>query len=280
MAYNSQYTGAQIDAGVAGGLNAVPASRTVNGKALSADITLSADDVGAADASHTHTAAEVGAAAPDHTHTASEVGAVPAGRTVNGKALSADIALTAGDVGAAGSSHTHTASEVGAVPTGRTVNGKALSADITLSASDVGAAAANHTHSSSGSARFASGRYRGTGTAGIDNKVTLTFSFAPSILIIAREGATIRAGTRGCHFDSASIAGVDFGQEYIILVKGATEAALRTFLEFPSNGSYQIINYSLGRTTTFYSTGDAGSRPVASGQYNASGSYYNYFAIG
>lgn len=34
---------------------------------------------------------------------------------------------------------TYTASEVGAVPTTRTVNGKALSADITLSASDVGA---------------------------------------------------------------------------------------------------------------------------------------------
>ena len=34
------------------------------------------------------------------------------------------------------------------VPTSRTVNGKALSADITLSASDVGAAASSHTHSS------------------------------------------------------------------------------------------------------------------------------------
>ena len=33
-----------------------------------------------------------------------------------------------------------TASDVGAVPTSRTVNGKALSANITLSASDVGAA--------------------------------------------------------------------------------------------------------------------------------------------
>ncbi len=50
---------------------------------------------------------------------------VPASQTVNGKALSADIALSAGDVGA--------------VPTSRTVNGKALSANITLSASDVGA---------------------------------------------------------------------------------------------------------------------------------------------
>lgn len=50
---------------------------------------------------------------------------VPTSRTVNGKALSANISLSASDVGA--------------VPTSRTVNGKALSANITLSAADVGA---------------------------------------------------------------------------------------------------------------------------------------------
>ena len=78
----------------------VPPTRTVNSKALSADISL----------------------------TAADVGAVPPTRTVNSKALSADISLTAADVGA--------------VPPTRTVNGKALSADITLAASDVGAATA------------------------------------------------------------------------------------------------------------------------------------------
>lgn len=51
---------------------AVPVGRKVNGKALSADITLAAADVGA----------------------------VPTGRKVNGKALSADITLAAADVGA------------------------------------------------------------------------------------------------------------------------------------------------------------------------------------
>ena len=53
---------------------------------------------------------------------------VPPTRTVNSKALSADINLTAADVGA--------------VPPTRTVNGKALSADISLTAADVGAATA------------------------------------------------------------------------------------------------------------------------------------------
>lgn len=81
---------------------------------------------------------------------ASDVGAVPTSRTVNNKALSADISLTASDVGAVPTSRTVnskalssnitlTASDVRAVPTSRTVNGKALSSNITLSAGDVSA---------------------------------------------------------------------------------------------------------------------------------------------
>ena len=89
---------------------------------------------------HNTTAADVGARPDTWTPTASEVGAVPTSRTVNGKALSADISLTASDVGARASTWTPTASDVGAVPTSRTVNGKALSSNITLTADDVNAA--------------------------------------------------------------------------------------------------------------------------------------------
>ena len=66
---------------------------------------------------------------------------VPTSRTVNGKALSADIELDAEDVGARPDNWTPSAADVGAVPTSRTVNGKALSNNINLSASDVGARA-------------------------------------------------------------------------------------------------------------------------------------------
>lgn len=52
---------------------------------------------------------------------------VPNTRTVNNKALSADISLSAADVGA--------------VPTTRTINGKALSSNVTLVATDVNAVA-------------------------------------------------------------------------------------------------------------------------------------------
>lgn len=53
-------------------LDAVPTTRTINGNALSSDITLTAEDVGA----------------------------VPTTRTINGKALSNDITLTMDDIGA------------------------------------------------------------------------------------------------------------------------------------------------------------------------------------
>lgn len=128
----------------------VPKTRTVNGKPLEEDISRTAEDVGAAEAGHTHTA--------------ESVGAVPAGRNINGKPLSEDITLTADDVGAAAVGHRHSAEdagarpstwtpsaeEVGAVPAGRSINGKPLSEDITLTADDVGAAPANHTHTSDG----------------------------------------------------------------------------------------------------------------------------------
>lgn len=45
-------------------------------------------------------------------YTATEVGAVPTSRTVNGKALSANISLTYSDVGAAQASHTHTKAQI------------------------------------------------------------------------------------------------------------------------------------------------------------------------
>ena len=59
--YNSAYTGQEIDAGIAKANAAVPGSRMVNGKALSADVTLSAADVGARADNWTPDAAEVGA---------------------------------------------------------------------------------------------------------------------------------------------------------------------------------------------------------------------------
>lgn len=100
----------------------VPTTRKVNGKALSADITLAAADVNAVPTTRKVNSKALSA---DITLSASDVGAVPTTRTVNGHALSANITLDSDDVGA--------------VPTTRTVNGKELSSDISLSAADVSA---------------------------------------------------------------------------------------------------------------------------------------------
>lgn len=69
---NYVWTGSEWDAlgGTVDLSGYVPTSRTINGQALSADITLSASDVGA----------------------------VPTTRTINSKALSADVTLTAADL--------------------------------------------------------------------------------------------------------------------------------------------------------------------------------------
>lgn len=99
----------------------VPKTRTVAGKALSSNITLSASDVGAVPTSRTVNSK---ALSSNITLAAADVGAVPVSRTVNSKALSSNITLNAADVGA--------------VPTTRTVNSKALSSNITLAAGDIG----------------------------------------------------------------------------------------------------------------------------------------------
>ncbi|GKV90080.1 phage tail-collar fiber domain-containing protein [Pectobacterium carotovorum] len=131
----------------------VPSGRRVNGKALTADITLGAGDVGAYTKLETDTAISVVTTAANNANTNAN-SRVPSDRRVNGKALSADIALNAADVGAYTTSETDTrvaaaanaaasanANANGRVPSGRTVNGKALSADIVLGAGDVGALA-------------------------------------------------------------------------------------------------------------------------------------------
>jgi len=71
----------------------VPVTRTVNGEALSSNITLDYTDVGAASAAQ-------GALADTAVQPAALNNYVPTSRTVNGKALSANITLTYSDVGA------------------------------------------------------------------------------------------------------------------------------------------------------------------------------------
>ncbi|WP_442899666.1 gp53-like domain-containing protein [Escherichia sp. Lx600-2] len=96
----------------AASIGAVPVGRKVNNKPLSADISLSAGDVGAygktetdnkvADAKKAGTDAQTKANAASTAATNANNnanGRVPNGRKVNGKPLTSDITLSAGDVG-------------------------------------------------------------------------------------------------------------------------------------------------------------------------------------
>lgn len=178
--YNSSYTGTQIDAAVGAVINkesswdgkqdkltgaqgqvvgfdddgdavAMPAPdtgvTTFNGRTgavMPQAGDYDAADVGAIPASEKGAASGVASLGSDGKVPAAQLpdmDYVPTSRTVNGKALSADITLSASDVGARPNSWTPSAADVGAVPTSRKVNGKALSNDISLNASDVGARA-------------------------------------------------------------------------------------------------------------------------------------------
>lgn len=120
-AENHSHSKEQVGAAV----DEVLAERTINGKPLNEDVTLTASDVQARPDSWMPTAADVGAAAAGHTHTPAEIGAAAANHT-----------HTPASIGAAAASHSHTAAEVGARP------------DSWMpTAADVGAAAKSHSHS-------------------------------------------------------------------------------------------------------------------------------------
>lgn len=86
--------------GAAAAADVVPDTRTINGKPLSADVTLAASDVSAVPVARTVNGKALSA---DVALAAGDVGAVPTTRTVNGKPLSADVDLAASDVGATSS---------------------------------------------------------------------------------------------------------------------------------------------------------------------------------
>lgn len=150
----------------------VPTTRTVNGKALSSNITLSASDVGALPDStsiptkvsdltndsgfitgYTETDPTVPSWAKQSTkptYTASEVGALPSTTTIPSAGTGSSYPTMDGtrslgsNAGFARVDHVHP-TDTSRVPTSRTVNGKALSSNISLTASDVGALSSDTT---------------------------------------------------------------------------------------------------------------------------------------
>ena len=137
----------------------VPTSRTVNGKALSANITLDKDDVGLGNVDNTSDANKPISTATQTALNAKQNAITGAATTITGSNLTANRVLIANGSGKVAVSAV-TSTELGyldgvtsaiqtqlngKVPTSRTVNGKALTSNISITKADVGLGNVNNT---------------------------------------------------------------------------------------------------------------------------------------
>ena len=131
----------------------VPQTRTINGKALSANVTLTASDVSALPDSTTIPSPGTGSSYPtmngtralgtnagyarvDHVHP-SDTSRVPTTRKVNGHALSADVSVTASDIGVEPGAEVNIIETVKVNGTALTVTDKAVDVTVPTKTSDL-----------------------------------------------------------------------------------------------------------------------------------------------
>ncbi|MBS6283781.1 MAG: hypothetical protein KH459_12240 [Oscillospiraceae bacterium] len=242
---------------------AVPTTRKVNGKALSADVTLAAGDVGAASASHSHTWAAI---------TDKPTSFAPAAHASTHGSGGTDP-VTPAAIGAAAASHKHGAGDINSgtldaaclptVPltkggTGQTTAAKALYALINGSSTLAysGAAAGdflplldtsattgkkislenliNYMQLLGGVPKIATGSYTGTGTYGADNPCSLTFPFLPKLVIIRETGANYSNSKWSGYFTTILIpdaGGPTIGIEGSVIIYGVNNALSQTFTD-------------------------------------------------
>ena len=118
-----------------------------------------------------------------------------------------------------------------------------------------------------GRVRIAHGTYLGTGVYGVNNKNSLTFPFAPEVLILYRAGNIgIVSGSK------------DYAEGFYAILPKQTTA----FVTVAYGGEYYnketiYISFS-GQTVTWYM--DYSYSNNAGAQFNASGTTYGYIAIG
>lgn len=112
--------------------------------AAAKSITIDLSTIGAAAATHTHAITQLTSTSADNGKylVSNGTGVVAQALPVASTSAAGIIQIGAGATNAAAGNHTH----ADYVPITRTVNGKALNANITLTATDVGAASSTHTH--------------------------------------------------------------------------------------------------------------------------------------
>lgn len=117
--------------------------------------------------------------------------------------------------------------------------------------------------------KVVSGSYKGTGTYGQDNPNSLTFSFKPKILFIAGKACTYK----------------NYTNDGIAVVVISNSIFFPYFLFVPPNGGNHFSENAIlsrGETVSWYQTktNNMESNDRAAAQFNVSGSYYKYVAIG
>ena len=290
-------------------IGAAPAVHThgnlsVNGKALTGDVTLSPADIGAAEAAHTHEQADInglssalaGKADAGHTHAQSDVAglaAALAGKadavhthenlSVNGKALTGDVTLSPADIGAAEAAHTHEQADINGLSSA--LAGKAdaghthAQSDVAgLAATLAGKAEAAHTHTASevagldqllaGAVKIETGTYIGTGAYGETRPNSLTFSFEPKFVFV------------GCAFKTsapyfpARVIGTFMVRPCMV---SSNILSIQTYSI--TTATYNFVTWS-GNTVSWHCRPDVNQQMAAGVQLNESEVEYHYFAIG
>lgn len=241
--------------------NKVPITRTVNSKALSSNITLSASDVGAVPTTRTVNSK---ALSSNITLSASDVGAVPTTRTVNSKALSSNITLTAGDIGYS-SSTTYSASTVGKAIVDLT--GSVNSAD-----SAIAIFANNNTHAAVASGQYvyvknhsalSEGLYLATASIPQDGTLSTSNVTAVSGGGLNQVAAIARGGTGASSADSAK---VNLGIGHLNSNTLSVSANATTSITVPNNTRALLIGF-----------GSAGFLASVSVTSSGGVSYQDYF---
>ncbi len=121
-----------------------------------------------------------------------------------------------------------------------------------------------------GRARVQSGSYVGTGTAGADHKNSITFAFAPKLVMIYRAdgyGGTIRKGEEyACFASNLKVRYCSYGNSSY--VSGDTEYFA------------QCVSWSADGKTLYWYYDISGCTGLQDRQYNTSGTTYYWIAIG
>jgi hypothetical protein len=225
---------------------------TVNGKALAGAVTLSAADVGAAAATHTHTKNQI---------TDFPASMTPAAHKDSHKTGGGD-ALSPSDIGAAAATHTHAQSDV----TG-------------LIAALAGKAESEHGHAASDiagltallaqAAKFETGSYVGTGTYGVQYPNSLQFGFEPKFVFV------------GCNSKTQQYPYYSFVALGMFMVRPSSQSTniLSTDTAFFPAATFNMVQWS-GNTVSWYANPEFDVPTADELQFNDGGVTYHYIAIG